>query len=330
MTGAAFRRRLDDLRDAVRTRWLRLAGGTAIVPYRLPPVHPGDFADPFVLWAGGAYYAYATQVGSVNVQVMRSSDLGVWEHLGDALPSLPAWAQPGWTWSPVVLPRGETYVLYYAVREPRSGRQAISVAVADRPEGPFVDATTGPLVFQLERGGSIDPSPFVDVDGTPYLLWKSEENALDRPSSLWAQPLAPDGLALIGQPTELLRQDRRWERPLVEAPSMFEIAGEYHLFYSANRWESGRYAVGHAVGPRVTGPFTKRTTRRPLIAGGEDLAGPGGQEFFLDADGMLRVAFHAWTPGTIGYASGGARSLRIAAIEIVDGRPELRASTSPP
>ena len=307
-------------------------GGDMVGVGGMPSVHTGDFADPFVLWAEGAYYAYATQTGSTHVQVMRSEDLAGWEPLGNALPDLPAWACSGWTWAPVVLPRDGSYVLYYTVREPRSGRQAISVAASDRPEGPFIDRSTGPLVFQLDRGGSIDPSPFVDRDATPYLLWKSDDNALDLPSSLWGQPLAADGMSLVGEPTELLRQDRRWERPLIEAPSMVEIAGAYHLFYSANWWESRRYAVGHAVASRPMGPFTKLTTRRPWIAARRDMSGPGGQEFFLDADGELRMAFHAWTPGSIGYAGGGARSLRIASLEFHDGRPVVRAtarSTSP-
>ncbi|HEX7276074.1 MAG TPA: glycoside hydrolase family 43 protein, partial [Acidimicrobiales bacterium] len=192
-------------------------------------VHPGDFADPFVLHVDGTYYAYATQVGTQNVQVMRSTDLVSWEHLGDALAGLPGWAGEGRTWSPVVLPRGDEYVLYYVVREPASDRQAISTARAPRPEGPFVDDSAGPLVFQLDRGGSIDPSPFVDEDGTAFLLWKSDDNALKQSSSLWIQPLAADG-ALAGSPTELLRHDRGWERPLIEAPAMVRVGRRYYLF----------------------------------------------------------------------------------------------------
>jgi arabinan endo-1,5-alpha-L-arabinosidase len=66
-----------------------------------PPVYDGDFPDPFVLAATGSrYVAYGTQTGDINVQVMESSDLRRWEHRGDALPELPAWAEPGRTWAP--------------------------------------------------------------------------------------------------------------------------------------------------------------------------------------------------------------------------------------
>ena len=286
-----------------------------------PPVYPGDFPDPFVLRVGSTYYAYATQTGDVNVQVMQSPDLTTWEHLGDALPTLPAWAGPGRTWAPAILPRDDAYLLYYTVREPASDRQCISVAMSEQPEGPFRDTSGGPFVFQLERGGSIDPSPFVDADGTAYLLWKSDDNALGRPPSIWIQELTPDGLALTGAPTELLRHDRDWERPLIEAPAMVRDGDHYHLFYSANWWESEHYAIGYARSRSPLGPFRKITRSGPWMASGNQAAGPGGQELFTDPDGALRMAFHAWTPGVVGYAAGGKRSLHVACVDFADGRP---------
>jgi beta-xylosidase len=286
-----------------------------------PPLHPADFPDPFVLRTGARYVAYATQAGPVNVQAMVSEDLRRWHHLGDVLPRLGAWAVTGLTWSPAVLERDGRYVLYYVAREPRSGRQAISVATADRPEGPFHDARAAPLVFQGPRGGSIDPSPFLDADSSAYLLWKSDENAVGRPSGLWCQRLAADGLDLVGPAAEILRHDRAWEVPLVEAPSMVAEGGRYHLFYSGGSWESAHYAIGYAVGASPLGPFRKATRRRPWLAADDEAAGPGGQEFFTDAAGTRWMAYHAWTPGRIGYRAGGARSLRLARLVFYDGRP---------
>ena len=296
-----------------------------------PPVDPRDFADPFVLRVGSTYFGYATNMGPLNVQVMTSPDLRTWEGLGDALPRLPPWTERGWTWAPAVLQLGDRFVLYYTVREPISGRPAISVASADGPEGPFADTSTGPLVFQLDRGGSIDPSPFADGDGdgSLYLLWKSDDNAHDKPSSLWGQRLSPDGQALVGSPVELLRHDRAWEKPLIEAPSMVHAAGRYYLLYSADWWESPNYAVGYAIGPSPLGPFTKVTYRRPWLETSLQGAGPGGQEFFTDTSGALCMAYHAWTPEVIGYSSGGARTLRVARVDFPHGAPRACAYTSP-
>src|ERR1041385_3292962 len=104
-----------------------------------PPVYDGDFPDPFVLVGGDRYFAYGTQTGEINVQVMESADLAGWEHRGDALPELPPWAGWGRTGSPAVLRRDDSYVLYYAVRHEAAGRQCISVATGSDPAGPFVD-----------------------------------------------------------------------------------------------------------------------------------------------------------------------------------------------
>jgi beta-xylosidase len=290
-----------------------------------PPVYGGDFPDPFVLATpGGRYFAYGTQTGDVNVQVMESADLTRWEHRGDALPDLPGWAGWGRTWAPAVLERDGGYVLFYAVRYEAAGRQAISVATAPDPAGPFVDRSEAPLIFQEEWGGSIDPSPFVDGDGTAYLLWKSDDNAIGGTAGLWGAPLESDGLGLAGSPVELLRQDAAWEEPLIEAPSLARLGdATYLLVYSGGWWESDGYAIGYATGSAALGPFRKATTAGPWLASEPGMAGPGGAEVFTDADGGWRTAFHAWTPPRIGYEHGGARSLWVEPLSFEDGRPQL-------
>lgn len=286
--------------------------------------YDGDFPDPEVIRVGDEYYAYATQAGSTNVQLLTSPDMAGWQHLGDALPSLPGWAGSGFTWAPAVLRRDAGFVLYYTVREPGSGRQCISLATADGAGGPFVDTSAQPLIFQLDRGGSIDPCAFTDGDGTPYLLWKSDDNALNRPTSLWGQGLAADSLSLVGDPVELLRQDQGWEAPLIEGPAMWLSGSTYFLFYSANWWESADYAIGYGTGPSPLGPFEKVTRSGPWVASHGDEAGPGGPSLFTDPESRPHMAYHAWTPGTVGYAQGGARSLRIHPLDFAEGRPALR------
>jgi beta-xylosidase len=278
-----------------------------------PPVDRRDFPDPFVLNTGGTYVAFATNAGPTNVQVMSSPDLVHWQTQPDALPNLPAWAARGFTWAPTVLPRGNGYVLYYTVRQPSSGRQAISRGYASSPGGPYADTSSAPLIFQLSMGGSIDASPFVDADGAAYLVWKADANAINQPSSLWMQPLADDGLSLTGDPTRLLGYDAGWEAPLIEAPSLLHSGGTYYLFYSANWWNTDRYAIGYATAPSVLGPYTKATTTGPWFGSDGTVAGPGGQEWFTDDSGVLHMAYHAWQPGQVGYPQG-ARSLHLTSV----------------
>jgi hypothetical protein len=194
----------DDLRsttEASRRAADRAAADDAVAGAGVqPPVLPYDFADPDVVAVGGSYYGYATNGGGGNVQLIRSSDMAHWEWLGDAMPALPSWAPPHRTWAPSVLPRQGDDVLYVTVGDGASGRQCIAAAVAARPEGPFVDGSTRPFMCQRERGGSIDPSTFVDDDGRTYLLWKSEDETVGGRATLWSAPLAPSGLAFAGGP----------------------------------------------------------------------------------------------------------------------------------
>lgn len=294
------------------------------------PVYNVDFPDPFVLRVGDRYYAYSTNVGSVNVPTITSKDLVDWEFIGDALPALPEWAAiaQSLTWAPGMLPRGENYVLYYTARYVEAGLQCISLAQASEPQGPYVDDSEEPFVCQTDMGGSIDPNPFVDSDGTPYLLWKNDGNCCGLSVHLWAQELSEDGLSLLGEPVALIERDQAWERPLIENPAMWEHDGDYYLLYSGNWWESHEYAVGYAVCETVTGPCVK-PQQEPILSFTPEVMGPGGQAFFTDTNDNLWLAYHAWRGPDVGYP-GGIRSLRIDPIRFEDGKPLINGPTSDP
>jgi hypothetical protein len=139
---------------------------------------------------------------------------------------------------------------------------------------------------------------------------------------LWGQQLAANGLSLLGAPVRLLDHDQAWEDPLIEAPSLVVSDRTYYLFYSANWWESDRYAIGYAMGVAPLGPYTKATLDGPWLASDGTVAGPGGQDFCPDpAGGGLLMAYHGWQPGQVGYARGGARSLHVVPVGFVDGLP---------
>jgi beta-xylosidase len=280
-------------------------------------VFPFDFADPYVLRVGSTYYAYATNAGGGAIQVIRSHDLRTWEWLGNGLAGLPRWAARNHTWAPSVVARGGIYVAYYTARDAASGRQCISTAIAARPQGPFVDPSTGPLVCQVAIGGSIDPSPFVDADGSLHLLWKS-----DGTDVLWSAPLRDDGLALAGFPAALLAPAPGWEDGVVEGPSMTLDHGRYYLFYSGGRWDTAGYAEGYAVCASANGPCT-RPQRGPVLASHDAVAGPGGGEVFTDTSGQRWLAFHAYTGAAVGYPN--SRTLHLARLSFAYGRPVFSA-----
>jgi type II secretory pathway pseudopilin PulG len=263
-------------------------------------VYPFDFPDPFVLRVGGTYFAYATNSAEGNIQIIESTDLTQWRAVGNALPALPKWARSGGTWAPSVLQVGGTFVLYYAAVVATGGEECISVATATQPQGPFTDDSSSPLECQAALGGSIDPSPFVDTDGTPYLEWKSNGGA-GQGATLWSEQLTSSGTAFAGvAPTQLLEPDQSWEGGVIEAPDLVVSGGRYFLFYSGNDWDSANYAVAAATCRGPLGPC-RDLVSQPILVSGSSMSGPGGESVFSDPSGSLWMAFAAWQPGAVGY-----------------------------
>ncbi len=269
---------------------------------------PFDFPDPFLVRVGPLWLAYSTNAAAGNVQVLASADRRQWQIVGDALPALAAWANRGSTWAPAVVARPGGFALFYTARESSTGLQCISVATAAAPQGPFVDQSTGPLICQHDLGGSIDASPFVDADGQAWLTWKSEA-----PPTIWSRPIDLTQLRLTGAATEILHATRSWEGGNVEAPSLARAGSRLVLAYSANSWESSRYAVGLATCTTPAGPCEKSGTG-PALATSPGTVGPGGAEFFATDQGPA-VAYAAYLGPDVGYPA--SRLLHLASFDPV-------------
>lgn len=295
------------------------------------PVYDRDFPDPAAILVEGTYFAYSTNAGSTNLPVIKSNDLATWEQVGDAMPALPSWAALGFgnTWAPGAIQIGDVFVMYFVDHDQTTGRQCIGVATATKPEGSFHDDSDAPFICQTDLGGSIDPYPFKDADGTLHLLWKNDGNCCGKPVSIWVQRLSDNGLKLEGKPTELIRQDQAWEIPLVENPAVVANSGKYYLFYSANRWDSRDYAVGYAVCDSITGPCIK-PQNGPILKATDEARGPGGESLLAAADGTLWMLYHAWEGKYIGYPQG-RRTLRIDPLTFAaDGAPQINGPTTDP
>ncbi|MBQ0142441.1 MAG: family 43 glycosylhydrolase [Prevotellaceae bacterium] len=101
--------------------------------------------------------------------LFSSEDMVNWTYLGAQVTTATfKWARQGnraWA-SQGVEHKGKWY--WYLCCNTADGKDALAVAVADKPEGPWRDAIGGPLATGF---GFIDPTVFIDDDGTPYLFW---------------------------------------------------------------------------------------------------------------------------------------------------------------
>ncbi len=318
------------------------ASGMAAADPSFVPVFREDFPDAFVLLHNGRFIAYATNNGP-NVPMATSTDLVHWSFVAgpdgkkrDALPRLGSWAKTGFTWAPEVLELGGKYLLYYTASDSRKNMQCVGVAVAADPLGPFVDERGEPLLCQTALGGTIDASPFRDADGKLYLYFKNDGNRVHARTSLWGQPLAPDGLAVVGQPAELLKDDQRWEDRVVEAPTMVKSPSGYELFFSGGffGWnpDEGRlspYAMGYASCTGPLGPCTAAKDNPILHSFSEReagcLSGPGHQSIFK-VGARTFMSFHAWQATSSCRKQDDRRQLYIAPIFWKDGKPQIAPS----
>jgi beta-xylosidase len=298
------------------------------------PVLRADFPDPHVIKVGDTYYAYATNGAGKNIQLATSTDLVKWELRSDAMPALASWVRlsiPN-VWAPEVLQVGEQFLLYYTARDEESDRQCVGVAVADAPEGKFRDPNNGPLVCQVEEGGTIDAHPFRDADGTLYLYYKNDGNCCGIATHIYVQPLTPDGLSLTGEPTRLVRNDRAWEGRVVEAPTMWLHEGRYYLFFSGNDYAGIPYAVGYATCESAVGPcedapenpiLASETSTQPIVIG------PGHQTIIADDDGETWLIYHVWEVTSAGLR-GNRRFMWIDRLLFDDGVPTVQGPTRDP
>ncbi|MFH8990464.1 family 43 glycosylhydrolase [Streptomyces sp. NPDC017940] len=291
------------------------------------PVLARNFPDPDIVKVGRTYHAYATNGAGQHVQHATSADLTHWRtDSTDVLPALGAWAVPdrGLVWAPEVYDNGAGFTLHYTARDRASDRQCIGVALSQSPEGPFRPVGAGPLICPAAAGGAIDAASYTE-NGRRYVLWKNDGNCCGLGADTWLhlQPTSWDGTRLTGGATRLVKQDREWEDPLVEAPTLVRRGGRYVLFYSAHFYSRDQYRTGYAVAERLTGPYTKAAG--PLLttdsfAGA--VRGPGGQDVVTGPDGRDRIVFHGWN------ADYTQRFLYAADLGFADGRPVVRGSKS--
>jgi beta-xylosidase len=297
------------------------------------PAWNDDGPDPSLLRVGHEYFAYTTGTTWGNrIGVLRSDrpDSG-WqtasgrEHGSTALPSVPGWQVPDTQWAPAVYRFAGRYVMFYAAQRQGPMEWCLSVAVADQPEGPFADLTgsTGPIVCQDHLGGTIDPHPFVDADGTPWLYFKNNDGIGDRDgtsadeaavSSAWAVRLSADGTWPTGEHHHVMAKNSEqhpWQTT-VDNPQMVLRGGVHYLFHTGGDYiGNDTYAVGYATCAGPLGPCY--TNPDPILRSYGDVAGPGGGTVLRDADGGWWISYHAWPRGTChDYSCGAERKMWVA------------------
>lgn len=139
------------------------------------PIIAKSLPDPTIIKAkDGYFYLYATE-DTPHVPIHKSKNLTDWIFVGTAFTkeTRPSFEPKGGIWAPDICYIDGKYVLYYSMSvwggEWTCG---IGAAVADKPEGPFVDKGKLFQSREIDVQNSIDQF-YLEEKGKKYLFWGS-------------------------------------------------------------------------------------------------------------------------------------------------------------
>ena len=215
-----------------------------------PVIRSQYTADPSAHVFGGRVYIYPSHdrdssntFDMMDYHVYSSDDMVNWTDHGVAL-SLDdiVWAKEK-AWAPDCAFKNGKYYFYFP-----TDRAYIGVAVGENPEGPFIDPLGKPLVSKDSPGvintrDFIDPSIFIDDDGTPYLFFGQID--------LNVIKLNNDMVSYDGYVHQI-----EGANDFFEAVWVHKYNGRYYLSYSTwgNKGVTGPQIV-YAVSDNVLGPY---------------------------------------------------------------------------
>ncbi|WP_297091855.1 family 43 glycosylhydrolase [uncultured Draconibacterium sp.] len=253
------------------------------------PVLEGFYADPDVLFAEktGKYYIYPTSDGFHNwggyyFKTFSSENLVDWQDEGVILNLREdvSWASHN-AWAPCIIEKkidGEYKYFFYFC-----GRQKIGVAVADNPEGPFVDRGEPLINWKPEgvKGGQeIDPDVFTDPKtGKSYLYWGNGYMA--------GVELNDDMVSLKMETLKVMTPDKTFR----EGVYVIYRNGTYYFMWSEDDTRSPNYKVRYATSNSPLGELTipenniviQRNAEKEIFATGHNSAiqVPGEDKWYL-------------------------------------------------
>lgn len=206
----------------------------------------------------------ATYFKMKDWMLYSTEDMVNWTYLGTPVSTATFdWAYQGdRAWASQAVERNGKWYWYVCLTEAATNADALAVAVADNPQGPYKDAIGGPLA----TGWSfIDPTVFIDRDGSAYLFWGNK--------GCWYGKLGKDMVSFENGYKEVLG----FHDPACFGPESMKMnwakgREEMMVGYEEGPWVSRRgdiyymtYPAGgvpehmaYSTAPSIDGPWTYR------------------------------------------------------------------------
>ncbi len=236
-----------------------------------PIIQTNYTADPAPMVYDGTVYLYTSHDEDKTIRnfftmndwkCYSSKDMVNWTDRGTIFSYKGfSWSR-GDAWAGQCIPRNGKFYYYVPVNM-KNGGNAIGVAVADSPTGPFKDAIGAPLLIGY---GYIDPTVYIDDDGQAYLYWGNP--------NLWHVKLNEDMIS-YDQKLGIVKEDLKDENfgyrakkidnrtaAYEEGPWFFKRNAKYYMLYPAGGVPE-HLAYSTSNGP--TGPWVYGDTIMHVI-----------------------------------------------------------------
>jgi hypothetical protein len=213
-------------------------------------------ADPAALVVGDRLYLYvgrdnATPGGWFNMPewlCYSTTDMKNWTAHGPVLKAADFQDAFSWAaWAGQVVEKDGKF--YFYVTLDRKEGHFITVAVSDSPTGPFKEARPGqPLITDemtkdSHRANSdIDPTVFIDDDGTPWMMWGNGD--------FYIVKLNRNMVEIDGPITKVPF------RNVAEGPWLFKRGDLYYNVYAADAPGVQPEQICYSTAKSITGPWT--------------------------------------------------------------------------
>jgi hypothetical protein len=184
-------------------------------------------------------------------------------------------------WAPDCIERNGKYYFYFPANKKPDGETrrrgfGIGVAVADKPEGPYISQSE-----PIAGINGIDPNILIDKDGQAYIYWSL--------GNIFVAKLKENMLELDSEPQIIANLP---EKGLKEGPWVFERNGIYYLTFPhvENKIERLEYAMGDSpMGPfKMTGVIMDESPMNCWT----------NHQSFIEKDGQWFLFYHqnAYSP----------------------------------
>ena len=297
---------------------------------KLIPYKKGDYSaqpDPYIIKGeDGRFYIYVTGGDGVHAFASDSLDCG-YEYIGVVF-SVEGKKQ---YWAPSVIYTHGQYYMYVSFmdeNESDTHKQALHVASAERPEGPFGN------VVPLTEPFSIDAHVVENETGL-YMFYSVNDYEAERAGTYIVVDKLVTPEKVLGEPKAVLRptldeeifcknrfrEGQHWHT--LEGAFYFNEGNQHFIIYSGNCYQNEYYYLGYARANTKERDLTKisftkypdENTYAPLIAANDFEAGTGHNSV-IKVDGNYYVIYHGRDLVSDGRLGEEDRTARICRLEI--------------